>query len=149
MILGHLAPAALKISRPSFHHISIFQKTKSFSHLPRLRMPNTSTRNVENGKPVSSSSYSKSPPRNKPATEKPSSSTLGFKEMYLGLTPRLRLVFLSLVLLAGTAETVFWFNVLRAKFSGENSGVENYWIIKLWSKISGSKPTDEPEDEDS
>jgi hypothetical protein len=105
--------------------------------------------NKDNGISNSSGRSLNFPPSNKSATENPSFGKLGFKEMYLGLTPRLRFVFLVLVLLAGTAESVFWFNVLRAKFSGERSRVEDYWIIKLWSKLFGSKPAKEQEDEQS
>jgi hypothetical protein len=148
MIYGNLAPTVLRDIRPSIHHIPAFPRARPFSRVARLETTNENAKKF-NGKPLSADSTSAESTSSKPSAGDQTSSNHGFKELYRSLTPRLRLVFMGLVLIAGTAESLFWFNVIRAKFSGKESNEKNYWLVVLWSKLFGTKPVDEEKSEES
>jgi hypothetical protein len=148
MIHGNPVPTVLRLIRPSMHNPT-FWGARSFSHVTARQTINKSTKtasgNSKSAKSETSHTSHSSPKHASSANS--NSSDLGFKELYRSLTPRLRFVFLGLVLIAGTAETLFWLNVIWARFSGKESNEKSYWLVVLWSKIFGTKTTDKDKED--
>jgi hypothetical protein len=148
--------------RPSLHHVPTYQRARGFSLVARLET-NKPMETTKIEKPISAttaphsitsqSSTSPSPTStnsqssNRPSPN-PSGGELGFKKLYLSLNPRLRLILIVYLVIAGGAESTFWITVLWAKFSGKQLE-EDHWTNVLWAKVFGSKSVSAEKSEES